>query len=126
MSLAAAATDRRWRRALGVGLALVVGSLVPSPLERHEAFDRYGPDKWLHCLGHGVFAVTVADAVAATGQDRGRAALVGLCLSTGLGVAVGRLQRYVPGRVPELADLTAGALGSLAGVGWWYRTGDRS
>jgi len=102
----------------------VVGSLLPSPFARHETFETYGPDKWLHFLGHGAFAVTLAEALA----DDGRASPVSgggaVCCSVLLGLVVGRLQEYVPGRMPELADVVAGAIGSILGVGWWYRNGD--
>ncbi|MDS0284648.1 VanZ family protein [Haloarcula onubensis] len=118
-----AASATPWRRALTAGLALLVGSLVPSPFDRREAFDTYGPDKWLHFLGHGTFAVTLADALAADGRGRAVAGGGAVGCSVLLGLTVGYLQRYVPGRVPELADLVAGALGSLFGVGWWYRRG---
>lgn len=112
---------RRRRRALVVGLVLLVGSLIPSPFDRHEAFDIYGPDKWLHFLGHGAFAATVADALAADGTSPSVSGGTAAGCSVLLGVLIGYLQQYVPGRMPELADLVAGILGSLLGVGWWYR-----
>jgi len=116
-----ASVDARWRRALVVGLTLLVGSLVPSPFARHEAFDTYGPDKWLHFLGHGAFAVALAEALDDE-RTPGVSGVGAIGVSALLGLTVGHLQRYVPGRVPELADLVAGVLGSLVGVGWWYRT----
>jgi len=120
----AAPAGKRWRRAVAVGLTLLVGSLVPSPVARHEAFDTYGPDKWLHFLGHGAFAAAVARALATDGRPPAAAGVGAVGVSTLLGVSVGWLQRYVPGRVPERADLVAGVLGSVAGVGWWFRTTD--
>ncbi|MBX0288284.1 VanZ family protein [Haloarcula salinisoli] len=117
-----ATADARWRRVLTVGVVLLVGSLVPSPFDRHEAFDTYGPDKWLHFVGHVAFAVTLADAFAADGTANPISGGGALCGSVLLGLAVGYLQQYVPGRVPERADLVAGVLGSMLGVGWWYRS----
>jgi len=114
----------RWRRVLTVGVVLLVGSLVPAPFERHEAFETYGPDKWLHFLGHGAFAVTLADALATDGTASPISGGGAVCGSVLLGLAVGYLQQYVPGRVPERADVVAGALGSVLGVGWWYRNGE--
>ena len=121
MSVTAAVSDARWRRAFVVGLTMLVGSLLPSPLARHEAFDTYGPDKWLHFLGHGAFTVTLADAVA--GEEVAPIPAAGAAVggSVALALVVSALQQYVPGRVPELADTVAGTLGSVAGVGWWYR-----
>lgn len=112
-----------WRRPLAVGLALLVGSLVPSPFDRHEAFDTYGPDKWLHFLGHGAFAMTLADALAGDGAADAVSGAIAVGCSVLLGLTIGYLQQYVPGRVPELADLVAGVFGSILGVGRWYRRG---
>lgn len=124
MSSQVATADARRRRVLTIGVGLLVGSLIPSPFERHDAFDRYGPDKGLHFLGHGAFAATLADALAADGRAGPISGGAGaVCGSVLLGLGVGYLQRYVPGRVPELADLVAGALGSILGVCWWYRRG---
>jgi len=118
----AALDGARWRRAVVVGLTLLVGSLVPSPFARHEVFDTYGPDKWLHFLGHGAFAAALAEAFGHDGRTAGVAGLGAIGVSTLLGLTVGYLQQYVPGRVPERADQVAGVLGSIAGVGWWSRT----
>lgn len=120
----AAPVGARWRRAVVVGLILLVGSLTPSPLARHEAFDTYGPDKWLHFLGHGAFAAALAQALSADGRAKSVSGVGAISVSALLGLTVGYLQRYVPGRVPERADLVAGVLGSVAGVGWSYRTTD--
>lgn len=119
-------SDSRWRRARAVGLALLVGSLVPSPFERHDAFDTLGPDKLLHFLGHGLFAVTLADALAGDGTPRALSGGGALGCSAVVGLTVGYLQQYVPGRVSERADLVAGVLGSIAGVGWWTRARDEA
>ena len=100
---------------------MLVGSLLPSPLARHEAFETYGPDKWLHFLGHGAFTVTLADAFASEKMAPTPAAGVAVGCSVALALVVSALQRYVPGRLPELADTVAAVLGSVAGVGWWYR-----
>ncbi|WP_276252339.1 VanZ family protein [Haloarcula rara] len=113
------------RTALLAGLVLLLGSLIPSPFERHEAFERVGPDKLLHYLGHAGFAAALADALAAEGVAPRRAGGLAVCGSVLLGLAIGVGQRYVPGRVPELADLVASALGSVVGAGCWYRSGKR-
>lgn len=124
MSPQQSVSGARWRRVLTVGVVLLVGSLVPAPFDRHEAFDTYGPDKWLHFLGHGAFAVTLAEAFTADGRASPISGGGAVCGSVLLGLAVGYLQQYVPGRVPELADLIAGVLGSVVGVGWWYRNAE--
>lgn len=122
MSHVAEPTQSRWRRPLYVALVLLGGALVPSPFERRESFRYVGPDKWLHFLGHGVFAAVLADAFGADGVGQGGASGLAIGGSASLGLLVGYLQQYVPGRAPELADFVAAVAGSLAGVGWWYRT----
>jgi len=126
MVIAIGSIESRWRRALSLGLLLLVGSLVPSPFERHAAFERVGPDKALHCIGHAGFAIALAEALAADGRPRRRAAGLSVALSTALGALVGVCQRWVPGRMPERADLVAGILGSVVATTYWLidRHGD--
>ena len=116
--------DSRWRTALCIGLGLVIGSVIPSPFGRHPQFRRVGPDKFLHAVGHAVFAAALADASADDGVDERIASCLAVAGSVSLGLVIGALQRYVPGRLPERADIAAGALGSVGGIaGWWYRSG---
>jgi len=116
-------TDRSRRKpTLVVGLVLLVGSLIPSPFERRAAFERVGPDKLLHGIGHAGFAAALSDTLVAEGLPRGVAGPLAVVGSVLLGATIGRLQRYVPGRMAERADLVASALGSLVGAGWWYRS----
>ena len=115
--------ESHWRPPLLAGVLLLVGGLVPSPFERRAAFERVGPDKALHFVGHGGFAVATAQACAAEGYSRTGAACVAVALSTGLGACIGVLQRPVPGRMPERADFVAGTFGSLAAVGYWLLGG---
>jgi VanZ family protein len=115
--------ESRWRRALLVGSVLLVGSLVPSPFERNPKFERVGPDKALHFIGHGGFAVALAEALAANGHPRGAVACVAATLSATLGACIGVLQRPVPGREPERADFFAGTLGAIVAAGYWLFDG---
>lgn len=111
----------RWKTAVGTALVLLLASVVPSPLGRHPEFNRFGPDKLLHFLGHAWLAVTLADAFATDRLDAGPAAAVGVSGSFVHALVTGFLQQYVPGRVPERADLVAGLVGSVVGVlGWLY------
>lgn len=113
--------DSRWSAVGTVALVLLVGSVVPSPLRRRPAFRRVGPDKLLHLLGHAGLAAVVADALAAGRFDDREAIALSLGLSSGYGVLTGHVQRWVPGRVPERADLAAELLGSILGaLGWGY------
>lgn len=121
MPVHATEADDRWRRVAVVGLVLLVGSLTPSPFARRESFETYGPDKWVHFLAHGVFTVTLTDALTADGTGTTVSGGSAVGCSVLLGLVIGHLQKYVPGRAPELADLIAGALGSILGLGWWYR-----
>ncbi|WP_256867874.1 VanZ family protein [Halorientalis salina] len=117
--------ESRWTTVGLVTLVLVLGSVLPSPLGRHPEFSRVGPDKALHFLGHASLAVTLTDALAADGIDRIGATAVAVSGSTALGLGLGFLQQFVPGRVPERADLVAGILGSVCGcVGWLFLSGN--
>lgn len=109
----------RWRRVATVALLLLLASVVPSPLRRRPEFSRFGPDKLLHLLGHAGFTVVLSDALAAGRRDDRRAALLSIGVSTGYSLLTGHLQRRVPGRVPERADVVAAALGSVLGVLAW-------
>jgi VanZ family protein len=110
-----------WRRAILAVAVLVVASLLPSPLDRHPAFRRVGPDKALHAAGHAWIAARLNEALSASGVSDDAASVGAVALSWLLAFAVGRLQQFVPGRVPERADLAAGAVGSVLGVGWSWR-----
>lgn len=105
----------------GWALVLLVGAVLPSPLRRRPAFGRFGPDKLLHLVGHAVFAAVLADALGADGRDELDAAVLSVGGSTAFALLTGHLQRWVPGRVGERADLVAGLLGSILGaLGWRY------
>ena len=111
-----------WKRVCATALVLLVAAVVPSPLQRHPEFDRFGPDKLLHLVGHACFAVSLADAFATDRFDPVRAGVLAVVCSTLYGLLTGFLQQYVPGRLPERADLTAGVFGSVLGVLGWYWT----
>ena len=106
----------RWGTVVGAALVLLVGSLVPSPLGRHPEFGTFGPDKFLHLLGHAGLTAALADALVAGRLDDREAAVVSVGLVTGYGLLIGRLQTRVPGRAPERADTAAGLVGSVLGV----------
>lgn len=100
-------------------LVLVVAGLVPSPFERRSEWERVGPDKFLHLVGHGVYAMLVADVVASDVSSDRSAAVLGVGVSTLLSLVTGRLQNAVPGRAFELADVVAGLVGSVLCTYWW-------
>jgi VanZ family protein len=113
-------TDPRWRRAAVVTLVLLVAAVVPSPLRRHESWRWFGPDKLLHLVGHAGYAAVLADAFGAGRCSDEQAAVLAVTVSTGHSLASGRLQRWVPGRAFELADVLAGLVGSGLAAGGWY------
>ncbi|WP_128226406.1 VanZ family protein [Halobacteriaceae bacterium SHR40] len=113
--------DSRWKSVVGTALVLLVASVLPSPLGRHPEFSRFGPDKLLHILGHAWLTVTLADAFETDRLDAVSTGIIAVSVSFVHGLFTGFLQQYVPGRVPERADLVAGLVGSVLGVlGWWY------
>ncbi|AGB17542.1 putative integral membrane protein [Halovivax ruber XH-70] len=107
-----------------VTLILVCGSLFPLPFRRRPEFERFGPDKVLHFLGYAAFAVLLTDALTDEGLDFAPAGIVSVCSSAAIAVWTGRLQRYVPGRAHERADVVAGILGACGGVLWRFATAD--
>ncbi|MHB9288885.1 VanZ family protein [Halobacteriales archaeon Cl-PHB] len=106
----------RWLVAAEVALAVVGGSLVPSPLGRHPAFSVVGPDKLLHLLGYAALSAALADALAGEGWGPPARSGVAVAVSVVAGYGVGVCQRFVPGRESETADFVAGVLGAVLGV----------
>lgn len=110
-----------WRRVGLLAAIVLLGSLVPVPFERRPEFERFGPDKALHLLGHGALAASIVDALGTDGVDTRLAGPIAVGGSTVLGLLTGRLQERVPGRAPEIADVVAGLVGSVLGVlGWAF------
>lgn len=119
--------ESRWTAVAIVAVVLLVGSALPSPFRRHPAFSRFGPDKLLHIVGHAGFATVLAEALAAGRLADRETIVLSVGVSTGYGIAIGKLQERIPGRAPERADVVAGLLGSILGVIGWrygYVTGD--
>lgn len=113
-----------WTLVAVVALVLLVAQLLPSPLRRHPAFSRVGPDKLLHLLGHAVFSAVLVDALDPERVADPGPAISAVAISAGFGVATGELQKRVPGRAPERADFVAGLLGAVLGaLGWRRLTG---
>lgn len=113
-----------WTKVVIVALVLLVTQLLPSPLRRHPAFSRVGPDKLLHLLGHALFSAVLVNALNAERVDDRVSTVSAVVLSTSYGVAMGELQKLVPGRVPERADVIAALVGAVLGaVGWRQLTG---
>lgn len=119
MSRRAVGVCLRWVFVTASALLLLVGSLIPLPAEQNPDFGPYGPDKALHLLGHFGLAASLA---AVLGDDRPahRTAPAAVAISTVFGVSTELLQEAVPGREFERGDVSAGLVGSLAGVlAWW-------
>ncbi|ELZ94478.1 hypothetical protein C440_09878 [Haloferax mucosum ATCC BAA-1512] len=96
-------------------LLLLVASLVPIPSRHNPDFGSYGPDKFLHLVGHAGLAAALVEAFDDTEQSL-RAAVIAVVLSTVYGVGTELLQESVPGREFERGDVSAGFVGSVIGV----------
>lgn len=114
------ALDTRWRAALLATVGLFVAAVVPSPFDRRPEWDRYGPDKYLHLVGHAGYTVTLADALCAGRWGRRDAAALAVGLSTAQSLLAGRLQERVPGRAFEVEDVVAGLVGAVLAASGWY------
>lgn len=109
-------SESRWNAVLIVALVLLVGAVVPSPFGRRPDFGRFGPDKLLHFVGHAGLAVTLMTAFGTERRSEHRATVLAVGVSTAYGVVTDSLQRWIPGRKHERADVGAGFLGSVVGV----------
>ncbi|MFC6963071.1 VanZ family protein [Halocatena marina] len=85
---------------------------------RYRKFGRFGPDKFLHFVGHAGLSTTLVKALEAKCSRR-TAPVLAVGSSTIHGVITNSLQQWIPGRKPEYADVVAGFLGSVAGVWFW-------
>lgn len=105
------------------GLLLFVASALPIPPRHNPDYGPYGPDKFLHFLGHAGFA----GALLAAFDDATprRSACLAVALSTVYGVGTELLQEGIPGREFERGDVVAGFLGSVVGAASWRRVAAR-
>lgn len=114
--------ESRWRRVGAGTVVLLVSTLLPLPFGRRPEWGRFGPDTLLHFVGHAGYTLVLADAWVAEGRDEEDAAILAVVVSVGLGLLIGRVQEWVPGRANESSDLIAGVLGSVvAAIGWHVR-----
>jgi VanZ family protein len=100
---------------------LVLSAVVPARRRDPPRPPPYGVDKAAHAVGHAVFAAALVDAFESADRSLG-APILAVLLSTGSGVLLEGLQRWVPGRRFERGDVLAGAVGSVlgaAGVRLW-------
>jgi VanZ family protein len=110
----------RWL-AVAVGtVALLVASILPSPLGRRPGWRWVGPDKFLHFIGHTGYVVALANALRTGRRTDAEAAVLAVCLSTAHSLVTGRLQRRVPGRASEPMDVIAGLAGAVFAAFGWY------
>ena len=115
----------RWKAAVASGAIILLGALVPVPFERRPEFGMLGPDKFMHFVGHGGFAVALVDALGTGRLDRRLAAVLALVGAIVYGHAIEHIQDHVPGRGYEFGDIVAGTLGALVGIVGWLVLTDR-
>lgn len=118
------ASDRKWRGVVVTAALLFVGSAVPIPPRYNPDYGPFGPDKFLHSLGHAGLAAAL---VAGFEDDdaSARSVVLAVALSAGYGVGTELLQEGIPGREFERGDVVAGCLGSVVGALAWPRLATR-
>lgn len=116
---------RRWALAVGVAVALLVGSLLPVPTGDSGPVVPVGPaDLLAHFLGYAALGASLVYATDSEAErDSGWRTLLGLIVIVTLyGAGVELLQGLRPTRAFSVADILANGLGGIVGV--WL--GDRS
>lgn len=113
-------TDGSWWTVVVWSLVLLIAALIPSPYERHSRWVRFGPDKILHFVGYGGFAVVIANAIDRRRDNETGAAFFGIAVSSVYSHLVGKFQERVPGRKNESADAYAAILGAVVFVTGWF------
>lgn len=109
-------SESRWNAVVIVAVVLLIGSVMPAPPRHRPGFGRFGPDKFLHFVGHTALAATLVTALGTERRSERTAAILAVGSSTAYGVVTNSFQRWIPGRTPERADMGAGFLGSVIGV----------
>ena len=104
-----------WRRVVLTGSVLFLAAVLPAKRHDPPRSPPYGVDKAAHAVGHAAFAVALVDAFGSADRSPG-GPILAVFLSTGSGVLLEGLQRWVPGRRFEHGDVLAGAVGSVLGV----------
>lgn len=116
----------RWLAVAVSTVALLIASILPSPLRRHPGWKWVGPDKFLHFIGHAGYVVTLANAFSVGRRTDVEAAILAVCISTTHSLVTGRLQKRVPGRAFEPIDVLAGLAGAIFAAIGWYAVNDTS
>ncbi|UPM45018.1 VanZ family protein [Halocatena salina] len=106
----------RWTVVVTVAVFLLVGSVIPSPFPRYSEFERLGPDKFLHFVGHAGLATALVNALETERQSERTAVLLAISGSTTYGIITNSIQRWIPTRDSERTDMVAGFLGSVVGA----------
>lgn len=114
----------RWTAVTVTTIVLLVASVLPSPLRRRPGWKWVGPDKFLHLVGHAVYAVTLANAFSTGRRTDEEAAVLAVFVSTTHSLVTGRLQERVPGRAFEPVDVLAGLAGAILAALGWYAAND--
>lgn len=104
---------------------LLVGSTIPLPPRFNPDFGPYGPDKFLHMIGHAGFAAALVAAFSDDDTDL-RVLVTAIAASTAYGLVTELLQETIPRREFEQGDVVAGFLGSVIGVFGLRRLADDS
>lgn len=98
------------------GGLLLAGSAVPIPPNIDRDYGPYGPDRFLHMVGHAGLTATLVTALDEDGRGTLGRATLAVVASTGYGICTELMQEAVPGRGFERGDVVAGFVGSVLGA----------
>ncbi|MEO0092581.1 MAG: VanZ family protein [candidate division WOR-3 bacterium] len=99
---------------IGVTIVTIIISLIPIP--RKFQNQPSGWDKLIHFLLYGVWGF-IGQSVLSIGA---------LFLGSFLSLLTELSQKFIPGRVPEIADFTVNILGLVVGTSFWELVAKKS
>ncbi len=108
---------RRWLPVAHIAIGLLVAAVVPTGPSEPTILFGVGLDKYLHAVGYGLLAGTLAGALHRGPTPATIALVVGVTVCYGFGTEL--LQLPLAGRSFSRQDIVADGVGAVLAVGLW-------